>query len=84
MYPNHFYFSQKTLEVRYSHIPSGEISVDRLIKNQPYWKLPITTSPKKPKTLILADWTMANWSMIGPWPIGLSKRNKRLSVILFH
>ncbi len=63
MYPNHFYFSQKTLEVRYSHIPSGEISVDRLIKNQPYWKLPITTSPKKPKTLILADWTMANWSI---------------------
>lgn len=56
-----FHYQVKGTEAQYSYTPQGEISVERLIRNQAYWKLTNVSGQLQNKTLFLADWTAYNW-----------------------
>lgn len=60
-YPSHFYYTDKSSESQYSFTPQGSLDVGRLINGRPYWRKP-SAGNQQPKSLILADWTAANWS----------------------
>ncbi|MGQ3887741.1 AAA family ATPase [Legionella sp. CNM-1927-20] len=55
-----FYFSETLIKEVYQDSPTGNIEVNELIKQKPYWISP--TEQKRPKKLILADWSARNWS----------------------
>lgn len=47
-------------DTSYTISPPGQLDVPRLINGQPAWE--ISSQVKKPKTLVLADWTAKNWT----------------------
>lgn len=60
-YKQTFYFIDKQEGVIYSRKPQGTLDVNRLIHNQAPWKITNLASSLQQKTLILADWTAAEW-----------------------
>ena len=60
-YPE-LYFLDKHEASQYSQKPPGHLKVDRLIRDQASWKKSGLSSARKQKSLILADWTAAQWS----------------------
>ncbi len=60
-YPDHFYYIQKSEHNTYSTEPEGQLEVNRLINDKPYWKKPGGCEPQK-KLLIITDWMASSWS----------------------
>ena len=61
-YPEKFYYNQKQSEPLYGSSEPGTLDVNRMLHGLPPFKKPILASQRQPKTLVLADWTAANWS----------------------
>lgn len=62
-YPSEFYYRQTKSAVHYWEIPIGDPDFNRLIQGKSsYWRNPSASRDKKPKKLVLADWTAYNWS----------------------
>ncbi|STX51862.1 AAA domain (dynein-related subfamily) [Legionella busanensis] len=55
-----FYFTNKTEGKVFSRAPQGKLIVNRLLKNQAPFKKTHAIGKSKPKSLIIADWTLLN------------------------
>ena len=62
MFLNHFYYFRKSIQPKYSYTPTGDLDINQLLRNKPYWRQSVPATVKENKTLILADWTAENWS----------------------
>lgn len=61
MWPfEHYYYRAETDGVEFTSTPGGILDVDRLLKGDKCWKSLKPTTVLKPKTLVLADWTLAH------------------------
>ncbi|MGQ3889158.1 AAA family ATPase [Legionella sp. CNM-1927-20] len=60
MYDKTFYFSSKGEGDVFSRIPQGKLIVNRVLRNQAPFKKAHVTSQLKPKSLVIADWTLNN------------------------
>ena len=60
--PKKYYYYEKQSAPVYGNTPSRRFSVERCIAGKPYWLQPKDKSVTKQKTLVLADWTAANWT----------------------
>ncbi|MCL9682529.1 hypothetical protein [Legionella maioricensis] len=62
-YPADFYYTESSGEPLFSATPQGSLDVNQLVKSKPYWKK-YSSQSKKPKSLIVADWTIYNSSKV--------------------
>lgn len=62
MFPKQYYFSRKSVQPKYSFTPTGDLELNRLLRSQPYWKQSVASTIIENKILVLADWTIENWS----------------------
>lgn len=61
MHPKNFYHFKKSIEPRYSYIPTRHLNVNRLIKGLAYWQRTIPVTTRENKRIVIADWTARNW-----------------------
>ncbi|WP_419418832.1 AAA family ATPase [Legionella sp. D16C41] len=59
-YPGVFNFLDKREAITYSHQPTGNLVVSRLLKNQPAWQKISLAQGLKQKSLLLTDWTLGH------------------------
>jgi hypothetical protein len=59
--PDELYYRETQNGISYSDRPTGILDLGRLIKGQPYWRNPSLPHVKKPKKIIINDWTAAAW-----------------------
>jgi hypothetical protein len=59
--PDSFYYSVAAAPI-YSSTPEGELDVNKMVQGEPCWQTPYFHTVRKPKNLIIADWTVRNWS----------------------
>ena len=57
--PDKFYYQHAVTSVAYSNHPQNKLNIHRLIRQEPCWESKMLEYTLKPKTLILADWTLA-------------------------
>ncbi|STX50876.1 AAA domain (dynein-related subfamily) [Legionella busanensis] len=57
-----FYLLQTVSKRVYQETPTGNIEVNELIKQKPYWIPASLPKKQQPKKIILADWSARNWS----------------------
>jgi hypothetical protein len=57
--PDEFYYQHAVTRVSFSHQPQNKLNIHRLIHQEPCWESKKFEHHLKPKTLILADWTLA-------------------------
>jgi hypothetical protein len=62
MFPAHYYYFRKSTQAKYTYTPTGDMDVNKLIRSKAYWKQSVSATTHENKTLILADWTVENWS----------------------
>ncbi|WP_165482689.1 AAA family ATPase [Legionella gresilensis] len=60
MYSKSFYFKSKGEGDAFSRIPKGKLIVNRVLRNQAPFKQAHVISQPKPKSLVIADWTLKN------------------------
>lgn len=73
LYPNDFYFTEKSSESLYGVTPPGQLNVSRLVTGLSPWKKPALQEVQQPKTLIITDWTAENWT--------IRHRNKMIGIL---
>lgn len=57
--PDEFYYQHAVTSVSYSNHPQNKLNIHRLIRQEACWESKKLEHTFKPKTLILADWTLA-------------------------
>ena len=57
-----FYYEEAQSDVSFTRTPTAGFDVNRMIAGKPSWVMPALPREKKAKKLILADWTVANWT----------------------
>ncbi|ASQ46370.1 DUF5617 domain-containing protein [Legionella clemsonensis] len=61
-YPISFYNLAQQTATEYSYAPIGQPDLNRLLRNQPYWRLTQSSARLQKKQLLFADWSMSKWS----------------------
>lgn len=64
----YLYYHEKSDEAVYGATPIGQFNVDRFITSRPCWRQPITRTVAKPRTIVLADWTVKYKFLGGDYP----------------
>ena len=62
MFPQHYYHDTKSTKSKCTYQPTGDFVFRKFAQSKPYWRQGGGAAIKKNKTLILADWTVENWS----------------------
>ncbi len=60
-YYSDLYYKFKRSASAYTYTPTGQLNINRLIQNKPYWRKRSNKTQELKKTLILADWTAGSW-----------------------
>lgn len=53
-----FNYDAQSITVDYSYDATGELDVDKLVEQKPFWKSIIASTIKKPRKIVINDWTM--------------------------
>jgi hypothetical protein len=51
-----------SIQSRFSYTPTGDLDLNQLLRNKPYWRQSLSSTIKENTTIILADWSAASWS----------------------